>query len=323
MTRRFFSDSSFWNQPLGPAPEIDPRSERFIELLGGECGGPFKLNSKAWTIPLFEVDGRTPRRTVHQRMRNPNDMDVSSWGLREKYWSQSPGFGDAVPIPESANPDPEEDSHMAIVDWTRGEVWDMWGCRRRPDGEWESNTGMHYSAFGSGVWKTSDFNVKDGESIHFHGPGRACGVPIVAGLALRDEVLAGRIPHKLAMATWHNAYKQFVFPAVWTDGFRDDGLPEGAVVQLDPSVKPEDYGLSKAACAIARAMQEYGMVNVDNAGANAVFVEHIGVHGESWDGILDDGELRRIPLEKYRVLKLGDICRMGDVWHREEQGFKP
>jgi len=321
--KRFFSDSSFWNQPVGPNPEIDPDSSRYIALLSGERGGPFKFNSRTWTVPVYEVDASTPLRAVRQRLRNPKSDSCSAWRDREKYWSHGPGFGEGVPIPDCANPDPEEDSHMAIVDWGRGLVWDMWGCRRRPDGEWESNTGMRYSVQGEGVWKTSDFAVKDGESVHFHGPGRASGVPVVAGLAMREEILAGSIRHKLAMATWHNAYKRFVFPASWTDGFRDDGLPEGALVQLDPSLDLSVYGLSPAALCIAKALQEYGMVNVDNAGANAIYVEQIGVHGLSWDGVLSDDEISRIPLSKYRVLKLGPATAAGCSWHREEQGFKP
>jgi len=321
--KRFFSSDSFWNQPLAADPAVDPRSDAFLQMLAGDCGGPFKLNTRTWTVPLFEVDERTPRRTVHQRRYEATMRNVRSWGHRENFWGHGPGFGRDVPIPDHAAPDPEEDGHLALVDWTRGLVWDMWGCRRRSDGEWESNTGMLYSAYGSGVWKTADFPVKNGESIHFHGPGRASGVPVVAGLVRREEILSGEIHHKLAMATWHNAYRQYVFPAAWTDGFRDGGLPEGAVLQLNPALNPADYGLSAAAACIARAMQRYGMVNVDNAGANAVYVEQLEVHGLSWDGILNDDDLKRIPLSQYRVLKLGEIHGMGDVWHREEQGLKP
>lgn len=172
---------------------------------------------------------------------------------------------------------------------------------------------MVYAADGSGVWRTSDFNVKNGESIHFHGPGRAAGVPIVAGLAMRWELLAGEVRHKIAMATWHNAFQQFVAPATWTDGFEDGGLPEGAVMQLDPALDLSAYGLSPAATALARAMQVYGMVNVDNARGNVVYTEGLYGHpGQTWDGIFEPDELKRIPLDKYRVVELGPITPMGD-----------
>lgn len=310
--KRFFSDDSFWNQPIASRAAVDPDSERFLEILSREDGGPFWINCKEYAIPVCEVDARTPRRTVHQWAMEPG-RGPGRWAPRDKYWSQGPGFGRDVPIPDDATPDPGTDHHLALVDESRDTIWDMWACRRRADGDWESRTGMVYAASGSGVWKTSDFAVKDGESIHFHGPGRAAGVPIVAGLVMRAELLAGLVPHKVAMATWHNAFKQFVFPAAWTDGFCDEGLPEGALMQLDPGLDLARYALSPAARALARAMQVYGMVNVDNACGNVVYTEGLyGRGGLTWDGILDPAELKQIPLEKYRVLKLGPITHMGD-----------
>jgi len=310
--KRFFSDDSFWNQPLTPEVETDKRNDDFLSRLAVKPGGPFWINCNKYTIPVYDVDDSTPRHDVLQWEMEPGRRP-GRWAAREKYWSQGPGFGKAVPIPEDAKPDPGTDRHMALVDWKRGQIWDMWACRQRPDGRWESRTGMVYDAFGSGVWQTSDFAVQDGESIHFHGPGRASGVPIVAGLAMRWELLAGRIEHKIAMATWHNAYKQFVFPATWTDGFEDGGLPEGAVMQLDPALDLRQYDLSPAARALARAMQVYGMVNLDNAGGNVVYAE--GLYGKpelTWDGILSPDELERIPLDKYRVIKLGSLIELGD-----------
>lgn len=311
--RRFFSSDSFWNQPVGERPAVDPRSDHYLAMLGEEPGGPFWINCKEYAIPVRTVDSHTPWRTVHLWAYDPVRQGPGRWGPRTTYWSHGPGFGRDVPIPDDAQPDPGTDHHLALVEWEHGTVWDMWACRRRPDGEWESHTGMVYRAYGSGVWKTSDFGVRDGESIHFCGPGRAAGVPIVAGLAMRWELLAGAVAHRIAMATWHNAYKQFVFPAAWTDGFRDDGLPEGAVLQLDPDLDLSRFQLSPAAHALARAMQLYGMVNVDNARGNVVYAEGLyGPPGDSWDGILDPGELKRIPLDHYRVLKLGPVTHMGD-----------
>lgn len=310
--KRFFSADSFWNQPLDSNAETDPRSDDFINHLAVDPGGPFWINCNEYAMPVYEVDDTTPRHTVHQWALEPWHHP-GRWAPREKYWSHGPGFGQDVPIPDNATPDPGTDAHLALVDWSRNLVWDMWAARRRPDGEWESRTGMVYAAEGSGVWQTSDFNVKNGESIHFHGPSRAAGVPIVAGLAMRHELLSGEVRHKIAMATWHNAFQQFVAPATWTDGFEDGGLPEGAVMQLDPSLNLKPFGLSPAATALAKAMQIYGMVNVDNARGNVVYTEGLYGHpGWTWDGILSPDEFTRIPLKHYRVIKLGPITPMGD-----------
>lgn len=173
---------------------------------------------------------------------------------------------------------------------------------------------MVYSLKGTGVWQTSDFpEVKDGDSIHFHGPSRAAGVPAIAGLIMLQEVQEGEIRHKLAFAAWHNALKEFVAPAAWTDGFTPGGLPEGAVLQLDPTLRPEQFNLSPAAKVVFRAMQRYGMVNVDVAGGNTLYGE--GLYGDTsrtWRGLLEENELKVIPLKHYRVLKLGEVSHMGD-----------
>ena len=61
---------------------------------------------------------------------------------------------------------------------------------------------------------------------------------------MREELLAGLVPHRVAMATWYNAHKQFVFPATWTDGFTPGGPLEGGVIQLDPALDLSQFGLS-------------------------------------------------------------------------------
>ena len=319
--RRFFSDDSFWNQPLPANPEIAPRSGHFINILHEPAGNakqnpglPWWINCDSYSIPVYEVDENTPRYNVLQ-WDMPEAQKPGRWKPREKYWSHGPGFNShgGVPIPDAATPAPGTDMHLALVDWKRNLVWDMWAARKRPDGQWESRTGMVYPANGSGVWQTSDFaTVRDDDSIHFHGPGRAAGVPILAGLIMREELLAGEINHKLAFATWHNAFKEFVAPATWTDGFRDGGIPEGAVMQLDPALDLAQFKLSPAALAIARALQRYGMVNVDVAEGNCVYAESPHEPEWNWKGLLTPDCLRGIPLTHYRVLKIGETTKLGD-----------
>jgi hypothetical protein len=268
-------------------------------------------------MPVFEVDERTPLRRVRQweAYTAQERREQSRWGVRDSYFRLHPQFGPEVPIPDHAAADDASDAHMAIIDRAAGCVWDMWHCRRRDDGDWESYSGISYDLNGSGEWRTSDFPVKDDDSIHFHGPCRAAGVPIIAGLIMQHEILAGEIRHKLAYATWHNAVKEFVAPATWTDGFEPDGLPEGAVMQLDPMLTPEQFGLSPAGAVIFRALQRYGMVNTDNARGNTLYGE--GLYADpkrSWDGILDEEEMRKLPLECFRVLEIGPTIKMGDCW---------
>ncbi len=315
--RRFFADSSFWNQPLPRNPEIDPKSEHYISLLERDPSGKnFGINLTQYAIPVFEVNETTPRVVV--RRHYLSDAEKREWKTARATFGHGREFdAGPVPIPEAAAPDPASDMHLALVDWKAMTAWDMWAARKLPDGSWESNTGMTYRLDGPGVFDPSEFAVSDGESIHFHGPGRAAGVPIIAGLIMYDEVASGEIAHKIACATHFNAYKEFTFPAVWTDGHYPGGIPEGAVIQLDPSLDLSRFDLLPGERVVARALQVYGMVNVDNAGGSPLYGENLNhdPKGRSWKGILWewDGGIVSIPLEHFRVLKLGPVVHNGDA----------
>ncbi len=311
--RRFFADESFWNAPIPGDAETDPRSERCTELLAREPTGGLHVNIRHYTVPVYEVGPETPLRTVHQRVALDAEGNVRTRGPRGRTFRHGPGFGLEVPIPDRAVSDPATDKHMACVDPARGICWDMWAARRRDDGEWESYTGMKYALDGPGRWAACDFDVEDGESIHFHGPGRAAGVPVVAGLIMRDEVAAGEVNHKLAFATRYSAFKEFVPPATWTDGQLVGGIPEGACLQLDPELDLGRLELGPGARAVARALQLYGMVNVDWAAAVTLYAEGLYYAGAaSWEGLLGEKDLAGIPVERFRLLKLEGLVEKGD-----------
>ncbi len=312
--RRFFSDSSFWNTPLAASPEIDPGNAHFVSLLKQEPSGGFGINLHKWTIPVYEVDETTPRCRVAKHALSAGEKE--SWDSTRETFGHGPGFDDGVPIPKAAVPDPEEDAHFAVVDWKARRAWDTWGFRVKPDGTFESNTGMTYALDGDGVFRTEEFPVVNGESIHFHGPSRASGVPAIAGLVLYDEVLAGEIRHKLACAIRFPAFQEFVFPAAWTDGPVPGGIPEGAVIQLDPALDLSSFDLRPGEKVVARAAQRYGMVVVDYADGSTLYGEGLwGQPGRSWNGVLRDhgAGLDRIGAGHYRVLRLPPVTRKGDA----------
>ena len=119
------------------------------------------------------------------------------------------------------------------------------------------------------------------------GPSRAAGVPAVAGLILYDEVMAGEIRHKIAAASRFCAYKEFVFPAAWTDGIVEGGIPEGTLIQLDPNLDLSRFPLTPEERIVCVALQRYGMVLVDIAQGQPVYAEGLWGHpGKSWKGKL-------------------------------------
>lgn len=307
--RRFFSAESFWNTPLPANPEIDPRSEHCIQLLQTHVPRTgFWICHDYWTIPVYEVTKETPLRRIHQREVQPGETYKPSSGFRH-----GPGFGPLIPVPDQKSvPSRESDAHLAFVDYERRLAWDMWAARWRADGELESFTGMAYSLDGPGVFDPALFPAKDGESIHWYGPSRHAGVPAIAGLILYEELRQGRIEHKLSFASCVNAFKEFVFPATWGDGKTPGGIPEGAVLQLDPALDLDRFPLSPAARTIARALQEYGMVDVDWGKGAGIYAEGLWGHPDrSWAGLLGDQDLVAIPFKHYRLLKLPPVTPKG------------
>jgi hypothetical protein len=129
---------------------------------------------------------------------------------------------------------------------------------------------------------------------------------------MHHEVKSGRIRHKLSACSPVNAYREYVYPACWTDGRTPGGIPEGAVIQLDPRLDLDQFDLLPGEFAVARALQEYGVVIVDNGGAFAIYAEGLYGHPDkSWEGLLTNTSLSSIPGRHFRVLKLEDIQRDG------------
>ena len=185
-SRRFFSDESFWNQPIPNNPEIDPRSDQWVELLNLEPSvDHFAFNATEWTIPVYEVDSTTSVYDIKPRLLDEKEKKFRI--SKRDYYGFGPGFRKDVPIPDNVNPDPEADAHFAVVDWNRRVAWDMWGAIKHPDGTWSSFTGMKYPLDGNGVfdWKAYE-GIKDDESVHFHAPSRAAGVPAISSRASID-----------------------------------------------------------------------------------------------------------------------------------------
>ncbi|HYW95795.1 MAG TPA: hypothetical protein VE870_09420 [Bacteroidales bacterium] len=315
--QRFFSDESFWNQPVAANAESDPRSDKWIAMLEKEpTGNNIGINTTKWTIPVFEVDSTTPVYDVKLHYLSPEEKE--NWNSKREHFGHGPGFS-PVPIPDNAKPDPQNDAHIAFIDRERGLAWDSWGMRKRPDGTWESNTGMKYDLYGSGVFNTGALDVVNGESVHFHGPGRAAGVPVIAGLIMYNEVNTGEIRHKLAMACRYSAFQEFVYPAAWTDGYTQGGIPEGAVVQLDPKLDLSRFDLTNGEKVVAKALQHYGAVIVDVAQGSPLYAENLNYDStRTWNGILRewDGGINSIPVKYYRVLKVENAVHKGDARSR-------
>ena len=321
--RRFFAEDSYWNTKIEEHPTLHPKSQRYIRLLemDREVQAGFHLNLFRWTIPIYEVTKDTPTVRVERRIAH-HTGEGSSMYLHSKAYigenhpeGHAPGFGEAVPIPEEAIPDQESDSHMALVDYERGLAWDMWGAQKRPDGVWWSNSGITYDLYGSGVFDPAQFPIHNGESIHMYGGCHAAGVPNIAGLILYDEIMEGKIEHKLCWACKKVALLEHIYPpATWTDGAYPNGIPEGVLIQLDPELDLDRFGLTREERIIARALQEYGAAMVMCANSTTLYAEGLwSKKDKSWEGVLTEEGMMKIPFCHYRFLQSGETVEKGMI----------
>lgn len=317
MAKGIFAPDSFWNQPISSDAQLYCESERLVNVLAQEPTGGFFINLDHYTIPVIEVDADTPAQAFSCRTFEGEPVDAwmqfHAWKDDLLRFGHGPEVGDAIRIPETAFADIASDAHMCLVDWKERRAWDMWAARKVSSGHWEACSAVTYSLDGDGFPNAADFPVVDNESIHFHGPCRASGLPLLAGLIMHDEVLAGKIEHKLVFACRFASFQEFIAPAIWTDGFYDKGVPEGILIQLDPNLDIERFDLLPGEKVVVKALQQYGAVCSDVAYGNVIYGELATPSSDfSWDGILSFEGLSKIPIECYRFIETYPVQQGGD-----------
>jgi hypothetical protein len=295
---RAFSPDSPWNQKIPKKAEIDPKSKELVEDLAASSRWNFLgVNIKGFSIPVFFIDSaKVPAKPVKCR-------DVAG-----------EGFDKPVPIPDHAQPDPQSDRHLCIVDRKLGMEWGMWDTRKNADGTWMCGVGASFDLKGTGVHPP----LGKAQPWQRAAGARASGFPLIAGLILVDEVKAGRIDHALALAYPHCRSRYFLHPPASTaqgttaDARPDRGIPMGGLVQLDPAIDVESLKLSRTGKVIARALQEYGAYVCDYSGAINLYADGSPEAQKEWAaGLLDTYELQKVfdaeMLKRFRVIRMGEF----------------
>jgi hypothetical protein len=159
-SRPFTGSNSPFGQPIPANPEIDPNSAAMVSyLVERENLRAFNMAVSAWTVPLFYADANTPRYDVPL-------TKAAGWG-----WP-SPMKG--VPIPADAKPDPQGDSHLAIIDTSTGCLYEFWQARKTSTG-WAASSGNAIPISSNGIYP-------DGRSV------TASGFSILAGRIWPEEL---------------------------------------------------------------------------------------------------------------------------------------
>ncbi len=288
-----YSKTSIWNTPIGPSPKYDIHSEEMIANLGLSNNGQIITAGEGYNYPVYFADENTPRWDIPCLI---NECTIAS---SDQQVVRTERVLD-VPIPEDAQPGDDTDGRMIVIDTVTYTEYDLVHARRTATG-WEAGTVSIYNI----LWDATPVRHSS----------RGSGIPGYAGLLRPWEIRQGRIEHALAFGYTEPAVEKCVFPASKTDGNSEMpfAIPEGARLQLDPSLTEADFdqmGLDRAGKIIARALQEYGMILVDHSGSFKIYVEDLinnPFAREDWtdpDLNLTKESIYGIPYTSFRVLEL-------------------
>jgi hypothetical protein len=278
-----YAPTSPFNTPIPANARVDRNSARYVEGLKKAADrGILTIALRKWTVPVYEAGPATPRLNVQL---------TASW--RSANWIQG------VPIPRAAAPDPEDDAHMTVLDRKNGCEFDFYDARKT-DGRWSADWANTLLIRGRGAYAR-------GLST------RGSGFSNLVGLIWPQELKARKIRHALMFSYPHTSARGAVAPATETDGESPsaDALPEGARLQLDPALDLGRLPLRSYERTIARALQRYGMYLGDTGGGLSLYAVHPqSYQSDRYAGLLppvDYPQLPNIPIDRFRVLKLGPV----------------
>jgi hypothetical protein len=290
---RPYSDDSPWNTKIGQNPKYHPNSANLITALEGHFGS----NPNTYTYPVYEVTSDTALKTVRFSGFFSNVVDNGTQLERKR------GGGLVqVPIPNGAKPSRGSDEQIIIINTDTGDEWGFWNAKPNRDGTWTAVNGYHYNVKWSGVPPKGFMS-------------RGARVTYLAGLIRKCEIERGYIDHAIAFAydkpcsrktCAAQGFPYYVYPATGSDGkgnYRYD-FPEGTRLQLDPNATEKDIrrwcGRDRTCRIIVRALQEYGMIAIDNGGHPKIYPE--ANHTANWGTLLTDRTPSKIPYSAFKVL---------------------
>ncbi len=299
---RFFSASSFWNEPLAADAPIDPSSAQLVSALDGEVAaleqagrGPW-INTKVWSVPIYTV----PRDQATVRVRLDRVPPERALQLA---WN-------AVPLPPKAQPALGTDAHLVVWQPSTDRLWEFWRLAHRSDG-WHADWGgaiRHVStnsgAYGPRAWRGA--KPWWGAS--------ASSLSIAGGLITLEDLERGQIDHALSISITDVRSGVYASPANRDDGLSTSplSLPEGARLRLNPNLDLAALHLPKLTLMIAEAAQRYGIIVRDRSYGIAFFAQdpiptgtepYTGPNGY-FEGMYPNQLLASFPWSQLQVLKL-------------------
>ena len=266
-----FPDDNPWNTAVAGAP-VDT-SHEYIGSLGSMTLWPAFGGDGAYGIPYVSVPFTQPLVPVSFEIADQSD----------------PG---PYPTPLDAPVESGSDRHVLTLRQGDCTLFELYAAVRDGPG-WHAYSGAAWDLRSNTPrperWTSAD----------------AAGLPILPGLARRDEAEAGVIRHALRL-TVPVTQKAYIHPAThWASSDTDPNQPPmGLRLRLKASY--DISGLRGQARAIAQALKTYGALVADNAGSPRVYVG--GAVDRGWDDDALSG-IKSIPASALEAVQTGPVVR--------------
>jgi uncharacterized protein DUF11 len=241
-----FPTNNIWNTPVDTLP-VDARSAAYVSSIGANTA----FHPDFGADPTYGI----PYKVVLAGQAGVNVLfdydDQSDHAL--------------YPIPSPPPIESGSDHHILLVQQGTCKLYELFAARQEADG-WHAGSGaifdLRSNALRPDTWTSAD----------------AAGLPILPGLARRDEVLAGEINHALRF-TADRTRGSYIWPARHqASNITDLNVPPmGQRFRLKASF--DIAGYPAYAQVILRALKKYGMILADN-GSNW-YVS--GANDTGWD----------------------------------------
>jgi hypothetical protein len=266
-----FPKDNPWNTDVSAFP-VDT-SHDYIGSLGSMTLWPDFGGDGAYGIPFVSVAFDQPL--------VPVSFDVAD--------ESDPG---PYPIPPDAPVEGGGDRHVLTLRQGDCKLFELYAAERE---------GLGWHAYSGAVWDLTSNALRPERWTSAD----AAGLPILPGLARRDEADSGAIRHALRI-TVPVTQKAYIHPAThWASDVTDpDQPPMGLRVRLKASY--DISGLRGQAHAVAQALKTYGALVADNAGSPRVYVG--GAVDRGWDDEALNG-IRSIPASALEAVQTGPVVR--------------
>lgn len=234
-----------WDPIIPASPVLDPDSAAMVAGLSAG-GAQHVLGLVDYGVTMAGPAGIT---TSTPRYDITFTEDTANGGT----WGSDPFFID-MPIPDGLILPSGTDGHLVVADPTTNLVYGLWQADGADGATWGG---------------LADF---DGDGVDWWpGSSTGCGVSRLAGPVTVADILAGEVRHTMFFST-DSADSTYRYPAYKSDGWNAAGsahpIPEGARIQLDPSIDLAAIpGITTIELIIGRGLQRHGMICGDNGGA--------------------------------------------------------